>query len=205
MPTTPIGGLRYPALSDNPNGPLAVQNLAEDVADQLPGLRYANDAARDAEITSPGDGMTVWLDTPGAYFDRIGGAWVQRRGDVTLDDAHVSSPQTLGANYGDSLTISATSIGGLCTVRFTVVAYNAASGADRTMDVQVVCDGVVVGAALTGISVPLNGSAMPRITRVAAVSSTPAAGSHTWKLQTRASIASAVVVESALMTVVEHW
>lgn len=78
MPTTPIGGLRYPALSDNPNGPLAVQNLAEDVADQLPGLRYANAAARDAAITSPDDGMTVWLDTPGAYFDRIDGAWVQR-------------------------------------------------------------------------------------------------------------------------------
>ncbi|MGH3795931.1 MAG: hypothetical protein ACRDSP_13700 [Pseudonocardiaceae bacterium] len=31
MPTTPKYGLRYPALSDLPNGPLGIQNLANDV------------------------------------------------------------------------------------------------------------------------------------------------------------------------------
>lgn len=36
MPTTPINGFPYPALSDNPNGPLAVGNLAADVDAKMP-------------------------------------------------------------------------------------------------------------------------------------------------------------------------
>lgn len=76
--TTPINALPYPvATTDAPNGPQQIQNLAV-AADTRLVARFATTAARDSAITSPLNGMTVWCDAPGAYFDRVAGAWVAR-------------------------------------------------------------------------------------------------------------------------------
>lgn len=80
MPTDPLTGSRYPAASAAPNVAQDLQNAVLDLADNtIP--RFATTSARDSAYTSYGtlsNGMSCWCDSPGAYFDRINGAWVQR-------------------------------------------------------------------------------------------------------------------------------
>lgn len=54
MPTTPKLGLRYPALSDSPNGPVAIGNLASDVdaLGVIGGKRRVNDSSNITTIES---------------------------------------------------------------------------------------------------------------------------------------------------------
>lgn len=76
MPSTPLQALPYPALSDAPNGPTAVQNLATALEPKLV-MTFATTAARDAAITAPTAGMLVWTTTPASYWYYTGAAWTR--------------------------------------------------------------------------------------------------------------------------------
>lgn len=77
MPTTTPHGLRYPSLSDAANGPVGIQNLAQDVALTLPvvctsATRPAHAAARyiyetDTAMTYVSNG-TVWSRVAGVLY-----------------------------------------------------------------------------------------------------------------------------------------
>jgi hypothetical protein len=57
MPSTPTYGLRYPALSNSPNVPQDIQNLAEDVEDEFERVdaKIATLAKTHARVDTPGD------------------------------------------------------------------------------------------------------------------------------------------------------
>lgn len=132
-----------------------------------------------------------------------GTTWSTVGGDVTLGNADINADLILGTGpaWNDIVTVTATSKGGLCTARFAVSLFNGASGADRTAVLRVVCDATELRITPT-IQLPLAG--IPSRTRVGAPSSTPSAGTHTWKIQGQASAASSVIVESALLTIEER-
>lgn len=98
MATTPINALRYAGGTDAPNGPSLGQNLALDLDTRIV-ARFASTAARDSAIPAPINGMVVWCDSPGCYFDRVAGAWVPRAqfvtGTVTLFGGSVPSQARL--------------------------------------------------------------------------------------------------------------
>ena len=77
MPTTPINGLPSPD-STSPNNPPAHFDALNAQLDSRLVARFATTTARDAAITSPINGMVVWCDSPGAYYERSGGAWMLR-------------------------------------------------------------------------------------------------------------------------------
>lgn len=77
MPTTAINGLRKPAVSDSPNGPQQISNLADDVDKKLVAV-FATTTARDAAITTPTDGMICYVTADDYYYERVNGAWVKR-------------------------------------------------------------------------------------------------------------------------------
>jgi hypothetical protein len=112
--------------------------------------------------------------------------------------------QTLaGTAYTDLCTVTAVSNGGQVAADWNAVAFNGASGSDRSIAWRVLCDGAVIGPVSAGTqAVPVAGS--PRVFAGYKVRSTPAAGSHTWKLQISASAASSVYAEYATMTVTEY-
>lgn len=80
----PLSGARYPDDNEPPSIAQFIQNAVNDLSGQvIP--RFATTSARDTAYSNwvaAGhtivNGMTCWCDTPGRFFDRIGGAWVQR-------------------------------------------------------------------------------------------------------------------------------
>lgn len=77
MPTTPRLGLRYPALTDAPNGPQALQNLGLDVESWL------NRAFPCTSSTRPGaptTGMVIYESDTGEWRGWTGAAWEQING-----------------------------------------------------------------------------------------------------------------------------
>lgn len=80
---------------------------------------------------------------------------------------------------------------------------NAASGASRTYDYRVQCDGVTVDAAVTGTVVAFVSGQTLASTSVDAFSHTPSAASHTWTFQALASAASSVTLRRPKIKVYE--
>lgn len=160
----------------------------------------ANKAERDT-VTAYAGLTAVRLDLGGRAEVYDGTGW-GAAADVTLGDAHMPTSVVVAAfpNFTDLATVTATSSGGECMARMTSMAYNGASGADRTITWRVLCDGAEIGS-FPAVSLPL--ANLPRVTRAGAFASTPAAGAHTWKLQASGSAASSVVVDTGLLTVVE--
>lgn len=78
MPNTPINGLPSPTDS-SPNDPPIHFDALNAVLDSRLIARFATTTARDSAITTPVNGMTVWCDSPGAYYDRVAGQWLQRQ------------------------------------------------------------------------------------------------------------------------------
>lgn len=74
MPTTPIGGAPFPAGSDSDNVPADLQALAVWASTKV-NMRFADAAARNAEITTPEPGMTAWLDNPGSVTIYTPAGW----------------------------------------------------------------------------------------------------------------------------------
>ena len=129
---------------------------------------------------------------------------VNSKATVSIADVNASGSGTLGTgpSWNDILTVTATSYGGVCVARFAISAFNGNSGADRTAIFRVICDSTTLWTSDT-VTLPLAGAASPTRVRFGNGSSTPAAGTHTWKIQGQASTAAAVITDSASLTVVE--
>jgi hypothetical protein len=79
MAAEPIQGLRYPAGGDEPDGPAAVKNLADDVV-KLTNMQFASEAAADATLvgsSAPVDGMERFTGSgpTGVKWLRHNGKW----------------------------------------------------------------------------------------------------------------------------------
>lgn len=74
MPTTPRLALRYPALTDAPNGPVAVQNLGLDVESWL---NRAFPCTSTTRPTAPAQGTLIYETDTGAVRIWTGAAWEQ--------------------------------------------------------------------------------------------------------------------------------
>lgn len=71
---TPINALPWPELGDIPNAQTAFQNLANQLDTRLV-PRFANDAARQAAITSPVAGMLSYQNDSARYEYYTGSSW----------------------------------------------------------------------------------------------------------------------------------
>lgn len=88
MPTTP-NGLRYPVLSEAPNGPLQIANLAADADTKVIG-RFPSAAARDTAIPNPATDQRVTVaGQPQIYRN---GRW-GREGDIPKPHIRLLSSQ----------------------------------------------------------------------------------------------------------------
>lgn len=147
--------------------------------------------ARDA-LASPFEGMTVYRKDLDCFQFYTGTRWryvMPRQLELQYG---TGGPTVLTASYVDQLTTSSlTTLGGLVEIEANVFAYNAGSGADRTMDVLLLCDGATVGTFLP-LSVPLNATANGWYEFTLKLQHTPTAGAHVWKIQARGSTAAAV-------------
>jgi hypothetical protein len=152
------------------------------------------------------DGLQFYATDTGATWLYKGvsgsGSWV-RRNVTMLGQNTIATQPVLPASptWLDLCTVNATSTGGTVTVDWNAIYANEASGLNRTVDFQVVCDGTLVGQLLS-YDAPLT----PGATGYGAsfsVSSTVAAGAHTWKLQGRASAATACGARFATIKVTE--
>lgn len=110
---------------------------------------------------------------------------------------------TLTTSYVTYAILTATSIGRLVTIDWSVVVGNGGSGASRTFDVQVLCDGVATTPSTLNFTAPYASAEYPRLTYSYTMSSTPSAGSHTWALQLKASANSAVLLTDNFIKVSE--
>lgn len=108
-----------------------------------------------------------------------------------------------GASYGTVLEVTGVSTGESVEVVWAATSFNGTSGADRSIQYRVLCDGVVIGRPSYGPhAVPLAGT--PRVFAGFQVQHTPTAGAHTWRLESNASAAVTVIVEAASLTVDER-
>lgn len=97
MPTT-SSGLRYPALTDSPNGPLQIGNLASDLDGKvLPG--YTTIAQRNAAIPAPAQNRPCIVAGALHIYDGVAWRW-ERRGltnGTTDASGFLVIPHGLGA------------------------------------------------------------------------------------------------------------
>lgn len=163
-------------------------------------LPVANDAERTA-LTGY-EGLRVdQLDVDRTYRHN-GTRWAQAA-EAELGHALTGVGGTLAAtpSWSDLLVVTATSLGGEVIVSYNVALVNANSGDHRDAAVRITCDGAEIDGwsfkapYIAGIQVPV----FPSLD----VSHTPAAGSHTWKIQGNASVASAIQIIKGSMTVTE--
>lgn len=181
--------------------PTVVRNPAVFVA--AGGILPIADNAERTALTGY-EGLIVDQKDVDRLYRHNGTRWAQV-GSVELGHAITGSGGTLAASpsWSDLLVVTATSFGGEVTVGYKVTLVNANSGAHRSAAIRVTCDGAEVDAwaftapFLTGIQVPI----FPALD----VSHTPAAGSHTWKIQAQAGVgeASSVQIIKGSMTVTE--
>lgn len=217
MGTTPGLKLPIPELTETADGPDAFSDLANATED------FVYDRILPAGVTRVpsyfwGQGVTyptgtelrpgdVYLHTSFGLRQYNGTTWVPAdTADRTLGDAYLAAPISAGIagapSWTDLAVVTATSRGGLCVARWSAVLWNGGSGLDRTANLRVICDSSVLGS-FTDILIPEMAPAA-RVPKTAAFDSTPTAGAHTWRLQANASWASAVIAETALLTVVER-
>lgn len=168
-------------------------------------MRFPSSSVRGVELPAPTEGMLSYLEDVNRYEKHDGAGWKPLIGDRTIvDAAHMlagSLVLTGTPGWTDIASGTGTSTGLPCVVRWTGSASNGNSGTDRTMSWRVVIDGVTELGTIAGVSMPL--ANLPRISKGGAYRSTPAAGSHTWKLQANGSAASSVIVDHGQLHVVE--
>lgn len=147
------------------------------------------------------DGLTFYTTDVGRTFLYQGG-WVPLT-QRTLGAAIVTGPTIVPASptYADVASVTAVSHGGVCEVDWRAILYNAISGANRVVAARVVVDGVVIGPIINLDVITADPNGMPASFFV---SSTPAAGSHTWKLQMNCSAAAACGFKNSTIKVTER-
>lgn len=164
-------------------------------------ILVADATARDA-LTGKYEGMVVYrLD-----LSRLE-AWNGARWAVTATTElghDFTQPNTLmTASYATVATVTVNSIGGKLKLSYTGIVENANSGANRSVAVVWLVDGVEFGGTIynaplvAGYANPATSVAMER-------EYTASAGSHTIELQTRSDLAAAVRNVSFSLTVKEN-
>lgn len=151
-----------------------------------------------AFVTTTPAGMQVrFTTTAGAY--RVAGN-PTLIGEATRDDTNAA---TSGTTYADvtGLSVTGTSTGGVVRVTGQVLFQNGNSGLNIKGDLQVLCDGALIGYVFPSLNLMNNGDARYQFAFHA--KSTPAAGSHTWKLQAKSQTAGAMVIKQGIITVEE--
>jgi hypothetical protein len=113
-----------------------------------------------------------------------------------------STGSTLTTSYVTLCTVTATSTGKECEAEFFMQLQNANSGSAQIANVQVLCDGVLVDA-VQNYQLSYSNLNSPALVASFIVSSTPAAGQHTWTLQAKASANSAVALDNSVLKVAE--
>jgi hypothetical protein len=126
-------------------------------------------------------------------------------------------PHRHGKNRQASVTVAGVSYATICTdgpittlggkieVSYTGTLANANSGAARTADIQVMMDGTPISGITYALPVVVSPADSPFTTAFSFDTSTPpAAGSHTFVLQTRGSAASSIRNQEMTLTIVEQ-
>lgn len=125
---------------------------------------------------------------------------------LTLVGIGTGSGATLTTSYVDHASVTATSGGNKVLIEWGAKVGNGASGATRNFDVQVLCDGVttsITPSTLNYEAIFVSGANTNLFYGYLHVHDAPSAGSHTWKLQFKASIGSAVVLANNYIKVTE--
>lgn len=183
-------------LSDIIDGSLlATQAVKANKAD----FSVADQTARD--VFTPFEGLMVYRKDLDCFQFYTGSRWryvTPRQLELKYG---TGGPTVLTASYVDQITSSSnTTLGGLVEIEANIFAYNAGSGADRTLDVLLLCDGATVGT-FTLLSIPLNATANGYYEFTLTIQHTPSAAAHTWKVQARGSTASAVGFVNTLSSI----
>lgn len=121
-----------------------------------------------------------------------------RRGFMTK----TSSSTLFTTGYVTFLTVVAKSRGRSVMAKYDALIRNAGSGAGNNVDLKVQCDGVDVTPNINVLSADL-GTPNEGNTDDFKVSSTPAAGVHTWTLQGKANAGSSVYMDQANLEIEE--
>jgi len=100
---------------------------------------------------------------------------------------------TLTTSYVTYATKTVSSTGGRVQIEWGVVAYNGNSGANRTLDVKLICDSVEVDS-ITDLWLMYVSGQNPRFVNNFTFEHTPSAGSHTYELQFKASANTSVLL-----------
>lgn len=199
---TTVSGVPIPQGTDSFNPPAQLRDWGDKAGTYENRVIVATDAEKQA-ITAPvlRKGLLVLVASDVSQWLWDGARW--KRVSPTLLGV-ADFPQGLaGVAWTDLCTLTATSNGGMVIADWDAVAFNANSGADRAVSWRALCDGAVIGpVTAAGQTIPLAGT--PRVYAGYKARSTPAAGSHTWKVQVIATAAAAVFVEFATMTVTEY-
>jgi hypothetical protein len=104
LPTT-SSGLRYPALTDSPNGPLQIGNLAADLDGKvLP--PYTTIALRNSAIPSPLQGRSATVAGTIHSYDGVAWRWARRAltNGTTDSSGFLVIPHGLGATPSGVIT-----------------------------------------------------------------------------------------------------
>lgn len=147
------------------------------------------------------DGLTFYATDVGRTFLYQGG-WIPLT-QRTLGAASVTGPVIVpqSPTYADVVSVTAVSHGGVCEVDWRATIYNGLSGANRVVALRVVVDGVVIGTVLNlDVSTAITQGDVASFL----ASSTPAAGTHTWKLQMNCSAAAACGFKNSTIKVTER-
>lgn len=158
-----------------------------------------------AEITAPVQGQLIDRRDTGLSERWNGTRWAQAALARIGESTHIPpTPKTtlaVSGSWTDIATVAAASLGGQVTVGYKVTLANANSGADMDAAVRVTCDGVEVD----GWTIPCQnvaGKVIP-VSPSLDVFHTPAAGTHTWKIQGNAAVASSIQIFRGSITVTE--
>lgn len=166
----------------------------------------ANAAARNALLASLGSSATsplyvhqqdilatVWHD---------GTRW-HRTADSQVGFNSYAGTTIIPATWTTFATVTATTLGGPCTVMWDAVPDNDNSGNTRVLNCRVQCDGVTIGNS-PDYDVPNIVGSTHRVSVSGASRSTPGAGAHTWTIQFQASVTNTMRCRSASLSVTEH-
>jgi len=163
---------------------------------------FANAAGRDAAIPSPWEGCLVYLDDLNTVlrYDGSGWRWIDSQHRL---GTNLGSDATMANTWTTYASITATSLGGLVEASTEANVANLSSGAYRTFDIRVQCDGSTIGSAITALGAIYIAGGSPYYGFANTFSSTPSAGSHTWTFQMQASAAASVGIKAPRITISE--
>jgi hypothetical protein len=152
---------------------------------------------------SPADGSHAYRIDTAQSLRRVGGVWAPERILITEGGRALgASTYVLTTSYTDipSATVTATVPAGPVRVTAIAMLWNGESGDHRTAELQIMCDGVKVGDSLTGIGLA-NILTSGGVDSTVIINHSPGAGSHTWKVQGKASNNSSVVAKRVVLIV----